>query len=484
MVTIRILFMLAATAGLADSSAVSENNDVSTGDWRVFTTLAHPTVTADAEVWWVSDETPPRLMCDRGGRVEGFGLSLGQIANESIWYLAADTRGRIWVFGNPATPAVAVFDRGAWRTFDSLERAYSAVADEEKGNPGFRIGNPRHRFYPAFAGDGRVAYRAVDRLAYFDGPRWDRQMNQPLPGLPESPPFYADGVLTVRMGGQYWQLREGQWLPSTEPIDDPYGDIPTPRNGRRSRRPMMPSDPQPATPLRDNTGATWTGTVPDLFRAVGDIEVRFPTAGSPLTSEDRISEVFVDASGRTWFVLSGERWLTGTGDYERMAVYAPREKPPELEWERKPPQLVETGSVSASVRVPNASGGLIVQYQCGGDPWSRVSSKGPVCEIPLGYPLDGVYTLRVQAYDGLLRPSRMLTHRFEVKRDYNVEVKTLVELLGSQDLDEREAAARAMVKLGKPIVPVLRESLKKADADRRWWIQAILDEIAQADAGR
>ena len=456
--------------------------------WQVYTTLAHPTITPDGAVWWVNAEAPPQLMCGHGDCIESFPLDVGGLPHENLWYLASDTKGRIWVFGNLQARRAAFFDHSVWRTFRSLDNAFRIVAREEKGNPEFRIGDPRDAYYPAFAGDGRVAYRESDYLAYFDGHWWNRggplvrhggSVRYGCYGRTDRPPFYVGGVLTVRMDGQYYQLSGEQWQLAQQAIEYPYDDIlPPPTNPRQQTvADLLQNRRQETIHLQDNVGTTWTGSAIELRRTLGSTTIQFPSVGSLLSSQDRISEVFADAAGRTWFILSSDRTLTGTGSHERLVVYDPNQDPPQIEWNDRPPDLVRAGNVVALVRVTDASGATTVLYQCDGGSWQRAAAQGSCCEIPLGCWLNGVHVLRVQAHDRLLRPSNVLSHTFQVTRDHGRETRTLVELLGSADLDERELAARALVTIGKPIVPALKERWHEADVDQRWWIQAVLDEI-------
>jgi len=92
---------------------------------------------------------------------------------------------------------------------------------------------------------------------------------------------------------------------------------------------------------------------------------------------------------------------------------------------------------------------------------------------------NGMHKVEVRAYDGMLRSSRLLTSAFEVKRDYDADIKDLI--MQRSDSSKREAAARALVAIGKPAVPALTDRMEKADSKLRWWLQAILDEIAQKD---
>jgi len=107
--------------------------------------------------------------------------------------------------------------------------AYAAVAREEKDNPGFRVGTPADLYYPAFSGDGRVAYRNEwHRICFIEGARRDaasmgyadKDLEHGFSGLP----FYVAGVLTIRHGSKdlFYQLRDGAWQLAVGPIASPY----------------------------------------------------------------------------------------------------------------------------------------------------------------------------------------------------------------------------------------------------------------------
>lgn len=96
--------------------------------------------------------------------------------------------------------------------------------------------------------------------------------------------------------------------------------------------------------------------------------------------------------------------------------------------------------------------------------------------------LNGMHKIEVRAYDHLLRSSPLLTSTFEVRRDYAAEVRDIISQLS--DPNKREAAARALVLIGRPAVPALTAQIEKANSQLRWWIQAILDEIDRKEKER
>jgi hypothetical protein len=48
-----------------------------------------------------------------------------------------------------------------------------------------------------------------------------------------------------------------------------------------------------------------------------------------------------------------------------------------------------------------------------------------------------------------------------------------------RDKTNREAAARALISIGRPAVPPLTAQKEKANSQLSWWIQAVLDEIGR-----
>ncbi len=476
----RLLYALDRARGLAilDWEKLLRQPETPERDrWSVYASSAAPVLTTDGAVAWLdAGKAAGELDVWREGKLTRMPLDGSRLVADQVQYLAADTNGGIWLTSNVSGRATACLNYGKWRYFDNVESAWKTIAAEEKDHPAFGILSSRHPSVPIFGGGGRVAYLVADsnRLRYCDGTTW---LTTPsLPGgrgfSPLGRPFFADGVLTILARDGYQRLIEGQWQPAVGPV-------------AASSRPALPSGVPESPPenfpgsksrviisLRDNVDTQWLGSPEELYRGIEDAWVRFPTAATPLIAAERLSAVLVDGMGDLWFVLPDSRGV-------QLARYACHGVAPTLEWAQTPAATVATARIELACRIQGLKGQGLLRYRSDGGAWQRVAGEPVPQQIVVENLPNGPHTVDVRAYDELLRASGVLTCTFEVRRDYEAEVTRLVPLLGSSDFRQREAAARTLVSIGRPAVPALTAHRGKATPDERWWIQAILDEIAR-----
>jgi hypothetical protein len=206
-----------------------------------------------------------------------------------------------------------------------------------------------------------------------------------------------------------------------------------------------------------------------LYRGVDDVWMRFPTTGTPLLTAERLSQVLVDGTGDIWFVLK-------FGSSRKLARYHERGDAPTLEWGKPPASIVTASKMVLSCRIfPNAAGRSLLRYRIDGEGWRQVSMTSSQQDIVVENLLDGPHQIEASALNELWRASKPLYFAFEVKRNYEIEVKDLI--LQLKDPEKREAVARALAAIGKPGVPALKNQMEKADSQQQWWIRAILGEI-------
>jgi len=143
--------------------------------WSVAIAAASVHLAPDGTIWLVAAEVPGRLPHFDGQTWSETSPEGSSVRPQDLDYLTTDTRGRVWLIDRDGTKQTAVLENGRWRTFSPREIAYSTIALEEKGHADFRLGTPGDPRYPAFAGDGRVAYlNEWSRICFFDGnATWD-----------------------------------------------------------------------------------------------------------------------------------------------------------------------------------------------------------------------------------------------------------------------------------------------------------------------
>jgi hypothetical protein len=442
--------------------------------WEVHAVVREPLLGADGTVWYLTASVPRKIRrCDPDGLME-FPLDFIRAGTGSAPDLGTDSKGRVWTF---CQDRAAFFDDGKWRSFSRYTSAYGAVAQEERGNASYKIVGPDPYHRPAFSGDGRVAFMDENGgVSYLDGDKW---VITPFGkgkidgNSPSGPPVYVDGILTVQAGDKCYQLVDGQWRATRKSID-PLRDEDSTKHQSIEIPASFPGARQHcATWTLDNADTLWGGSRDALYRGVGDLWVRFPTATTPLMMAESISRVFVDRGGRIWFLLS-DRF----NGYGRFACFDPPGSGPELTWKRRPASMTENGTISCAVRSTVIDGPRAFRYQCDEGKWEQAASDSSVCRFVLSHLANGTHTCRVRVYDQLLRSSPILTHTFEVKRNYEAEVRAALRQLRSKDLSRREVAVRTLVEIGQPALPALESLLKDgADADQAWWVNAAREEI-------
>ena len=451
----------------------------STRNWRVFYTPEQSTMSPDGTMWRISASDPRELLRCVGTEETAVSLAGSGFPTWGLGYITTDTKNRLWLLDSGGSGHTALLENGKWRTFDRLEAAYATIAAEEKGNPGFHVGDTRNYYYPAFAGDGRVAYQnSLGRICYFDSGVWTSSVPEsPVNGQrPDGPPFYQDGILTVRAGSSYYQPVDGAWMPAPKITISPYGDNPRAANWVT----VLPQDfpgyqSELRIRVRDNFGAVWAGGFEGLWRGLHDLWAPFEIRNTPLQMARNIGDIQIDRAGFIWFSLL-------TGERARLARYQPEGPPPQLTWREPPPEVIKLSSVKIAVRITGTGKRYLIRRQVDSGEWRRSSSEQPIQDISLENLTNGVHSLRVQAFDELLRASNLLEHRIMVKRDYDQEIREWVSLLKSPDFSGREQAAKALVDLGQPALPTLTALEKDVPPDIQWWIRAIKEEIARRDA--
>ena len=293
-------------------------------------------------------------------------------------------------------------------------------------------------------------------------------------------PFFDDGVLIGRFRGEYYQWIAGRWQPKSG--QTARAGVALPLSITRSPDGRGPAIIPPASfpgskgrctlSLHDNVDTTWLGSSDELYRGIEDLWVRFPTVGTPLFAAGRLSGVLVDGAGDLWFVLRN-------GDLTQLAHYTSRGRAPTLEWAQAPASTTSTAKVRLTCHVQNMQGQGLLRYRSDEGAWRQVPLASPQQEIVVENLPNGAHKVEVRVYDELLRSSQSLTCAFEVKRDYDAEVRDLIPLLGSSDFSQREAVARTLVSIGRPAAAALTAQKEKATPDQLWWIQAVLDEIGR-----
>jgi hypothetical protein len=443
--------------------------------WTVYTASAQPAAAPDGTIWWLDRrKLPGQLNRWRDGKLTSVSLEGSRFDTLNIRSVAADSEGGVWLLYDSAAVPIPHFRNGEWRIFDNGELAWSSLALEEKDNSSYRFAG-RGIASPVFGGNGRVAYRELMKggARYFDGATWQTiapPNGHPIVGVLS----FENGVLTMGDSSGYFQFIGGKWQSRMEPIARNSGgqafsadDISAPPEdfpGDRSRCRIF---------FSDAANTLWVGNTDELYRGMDHEWARFPTIRTPLLAAVYMTQALIDDSGDMWFVMNN-------GQFQQLAHYYGGGKAPTMEWIKEPPAVTQTARIELSCRVSGSTDDrAVLRYRVDEGPWRKIPPASFRQQIAVFNLPNGIHKVEIRAYDSLLRSSRPLVAAFEVKRDYDTEIKDLILQLG--DSKKREAAARALASIGRPAMPALMAQKEKADSQLRWWIQAVLDEISRSE---
>jgi hypothetical protein len=442
--------------------------------WKIYAASAQPVAAPDGAIWWLDrPRLPGRLNRWRDGKLTSVSLESSRFDTLNIRSVAADSKGGIWLLYDSAAVPTPCFRNEEWNVFSNGDLAWSSLALEEKDNPTFRFVGSGIAC-PVFGGNGRVAYRDLMKGArYFDGAEW-QTIPQPngrgFTGLLS----FENGILTMGDLNGYFQLTGGKWQPRSEPIARNSGAHPFSAEAIAAPPEDFPGDRSRCrTFLSDAANTLWAGNLDELYRGTEHEWVRFPTIGTPLFAATYITQVLVDDSGDLWFVLNN-------APSQQLVHYYGGGKVPSMEWIKAPTAMTQTARIELSCRVAGSMDEKgTLRYRMDEGSWRKIPLASFRQPIVMDNLPNGMHKVEIRAYDALLRSSRPLVASFEVKRDYDAEIKDLIPQFG--DSNKREAAARALASIGRPAVPALTAQKEKANSQLRWWIQAVLDEITRSE---
>jgi hypothetical protein len=262
--------------------------------------------------------------------------------------------------------------------------------------------------------------------------------------------------------GPMTALRGGQWLalaPGAEPtlhLSTPYATVVLPPEG------LVRIEPAPDAIGSHRAmlvgGSTLTGTLASqtlrLKLALGPVATVRPGELSGMTGTAR-AEVPADATVMT--MQNGDR-LVGTLTHKTLTVRT------EFGLAKVFPISILTATLNA------AKPGAVVMEM-----WDGSTIRGLLVEKALAFTTAG----------GGPAVKVALTHVASVTRPHALpgpgavtKVERLVAQLAAESYEDREAATKELVKMGKGIVPLLKKHLGSPDAEVRQRIEQILEQVA------
>jgi methylglyoxal synthase len=399
--------------------------------------------------------------------------------------LAADTKGRVWLFPNENNTAAGYFDPATetWHASGSIEAAYQTMAHDL---PIFTGRRPPFQTPRADAEGRKIAFRrSHDELSLFDGASWKTwKLTQIVPGkrfwFRGSPFFTAEGRLRVALGiegistavwefgaGDIWQAVEGEDLypdreapgpqPALPPVILPAGCVTN----------------HPDSAVSDEYGVVWLTWRGSLYRAVEGACVRVFDVNerSPFSDGRTIAGVARDARGN--FILE-------TGRSDASSVSEPFLLKPAGPLPAVQLSVEKTGADSGLVHLQSDAPGRRFQVRLSGRPWQSIHKD----KLELTHLSSGEHQVEAVALDEQLQASTPLAVvKIQVAIDPAAQIVATIAHLREPTQARREAAVAALVRIGASANVPLRQARASADESLQWWIDVALQEIERRPGG-
>jgi len=448
-----------------------------------------------ARIYTVLSETPDRLSRWNGERWENFPIP-SDCSGYSTAEIEMDSLGRLWywtdIYGDTEVVwkcPTALFDtvNDGWTTYPNFLKAIEA---QSAHRPYFafppRWGGPGcYSPYPLFAEDGSILSGTPrGGLFYFNGHEWRVVSSKDFAGgMPVSDRWWVGPsgrfrVNVVRrrlftrsfrrehMVEETWECEGEHWrkLPKHEPApklpDPPLREEPSFSQAFAQQRPDR------GVRVQDAQGVVWRWYVEEgqLYRhGLGlTVPVFEPGECHPFTDSGIFHDrVFYDSQGNVFVKF----------DMYRYIMLRPRAPMPETQVEIRSEGL-NRASVILSAQ-PDGPTRFIYRFDEG--PWQH-AEKASHLEfedlMPGEYPFEAIAVDKWLQYD-----PTPATAVIGVPFASEKQVEEWISALRSENYDERDAAARELIRNWKPALPALKRLREQADKDLLWWIDAIIDQI-------
>jgi hypothetical protein len=409
--------------------------------------------------------------------------------------LNVDLRGRPWIRFITRPDHTLIYDPAAdhWDVFESFHAALEAQGGRPDAqfapwNGAFDLARFGPFDLPRFGPDGQICYLTTQGgvIEFFDGHAWRRWNAEAVTGRDhegfEGAPFFnRAGQLSVDenhrtlacVDGSHWQ--ETAFEPGPADFDALA----------RLRHPVLPRDMQ--LPIGsegralDNDGMWWLTGQGVLYRARGAfcVPVFKPGEFQPYLDGRGLGGAFVDANGNT-FLSSDD---INSGEY---VILAPPGPPPRtmLAAVTSPgagngPAPPDQVSIHVTTTAGPVTGKFRFLWRLDEGPWTPLAEDGPTGTLTFDGLPGGAHRLEARSFDPALQTDVVpagLT--WEIHLDPQAQVVGYVKELGDPDYARRKAAIAALARQPDRAIPALQTArLKTNDDNRRWWIDAALQQI-------
>ncbi|RYX82050.1 hypothetical protein EON83_21310 [bacterium] len=391
---------------------------------------------------------------------------------EDLFYISPDTRGRIWLFPDSDTKAVALLDptKGTWQLFpDFLQATQSQLKlFGYEGASRLKIGDGKY-LTPRFSSTKRIAFLSPDeKLFLFDGQKWHNWKFVAITNATlwenyhwdQAPYFNPAGVLCIDISNDTWEWTSAEkWTKhetTRHQFSPPLTPIPPPGHDEDSIHSIV----------RDSSGAIWMTKDQQLWRAAwGLCEPIFtPDTPHPFQSTNTLKAVLI-APDSIPLLAAGPNWFT---EY----TWVPS-TPPDTKI-----SVTQQDKNSFRVRLsapPLGKEKHWFRWRLDEEEWSKPQTEQTIL---VDFVPPGNHRLQVAAINAqLCLDTSPATATLRVNLTEHQYWNDLLYLLKSPDFRQREKAVKVFSRRPMKSLPILWAARKTADPDFLWWIDACIEEI-------
>lgn len=416
---------------------------------------------------WIPHDLPPET-----APPEGYRTIMGVDGLQRVWMRAEwGSKRRTFIY-DPS--------QGHWQSFDEFEKALEAQTPlgRDAEPPDQQNTYDLARFGP----HGQICYYTrQSKVAWFDGHEWHRWSRDEVAGKGSSlyfdgPPFFtADGRLRVNLSQQTYEYSgDHGWQRAA---DHELGYADNEARAAAHPRPEVPPGALTRTPdsaAVDEEGGYWYTWQGNLFRCRGGLGVAVfrPGEAQPFSDHRRLAGVFVDARGNA-FLYTDER--------REYVILAPPGPPPHTALALAPAGPGAPADI-AVVRLGSDAGPVEgksrFDWRLDGGAWHPVATEAAPVNVTLDGLPGGAHRFEARSFDAALQTDASpAVLPFEIRLDPRAQVAGYVDQLADPDYARRTAAVAALARQPELALPALQAARAGANEDRRWWIDAALQQI-------
>jgi streptogramin lyase len=428
------------------------------------------------------------LVPDQHGHVWGF-LSADKVISEwdgKAWIdhplpgsfdpvrsgsFGVDSQDRIWLLtGCQGSVSIFYPRQGTSETYFDFSAALQA---QLPSSASIRIEGNRIPV-PTFTPDGQIGYRdECGQAHYFNGRTWQAWRPQDIDtGRHEGfdgPAFFdRAGNFAVDIAGSTWDFTQAEGWRITS-YERGLGTDQERRYPHATPPPPGCDFNNPDSVVQDRLGTYWLTSRDQLYRALPGLCVAqfSPGQRQPFVDSRTIRKVVIDPQGNAFL----ETAFRAHPEIEEYVIVNAR---PPL------PKTTMQASVEASGIVKlhfetQVKCKVWFTWRVDGGEWTHPTASA---DTTVNWLPNGKHRIEAAALDERLQidPTPGVAE-VEIHVDRREQVLELIKKLNDPDYSVRDAAVAALVRQPALALPLLQSAREKADPDRRWWIDAAIQQI-------